>query len=102
MRRTLIAAALAISMAVMAVPPFASTPAKQPQVLTPSPVAQTRLVSQSLADEIFLPAPDVAPAPVFAVIRGVCSVTCAECYGPYDCPPDPDTGLRQSCTHACY
>jgi hypothetical protein len=105
MRKTLMAATLVIAMSLTAGATFAATPTEQPQVTTPnaSSVTQPRLVSQYLADEIFLPASGVAQASVFAAFGpypGVCSVTCEECYG--SCPPDPDTGLRQSCTYACY
>jgi hypothetical protein len=96
MRKTLMTAALAISMALMAVSTFAAIPAEQQRLFTPAYVA-TPLVPQYLADEIFLPAPGVAPAPVFAIFRGVCSISCEECYG--SCPTF--AGRRQSCTFAC-
>jgi len=96
MRKTLMAAALAIPMAFMAVSTFAAIPAEQPQSFTPAHVA-TDQVSQYLADEIFLPAPGAASAPVFAITRGVCNITCEECYG--SCPPVGN--LRQTCTWAC-
>ena len=98
MRKTLMAAALAIPMALLAVSTFAATPARQPRLFTPN--VATRQASQYLADEIFLPASGVTPAPVFATVYyGVCSITCEECYG--WCPPEPDTGFRQVCTFAC-
>ena len=102
MCKTLMAAALAIPMALMAASTFAATPARQPQLFTPALAAQNRQVPQYLADEIFLPAPGVAPASSFGpnIYYGVCSMTCEECYG--SCPPDPDTGFRQSCVTACY
>ena len=93
MHKTLLAAALAIPMALLAVSTFAATPAKQPQSFTPAHVA-TDLVPQYLADEIFLPA---SPTPVFAITQGVCNITCEECYG--SCPPVGN--LRQTCTWAC-
>ncbi|HEV7786709.1 MAG TPA: hypothetical protein VGQ28_15290 [Thermoanaerobaculia bacterium] len=101
MRKTLMATTLALAMALTAVSGFAATPAAQPQIATPnlSPVVQPRLVSEYLADTIFLAAPGVAPAPVSAVFRGVCNISCQECYG--SCPRDPDSGLRQTCTFAC-
>ncbi|HEX3557185.1 MAG TPA: hypothetical protein VIA62_28500 [Thermoanaerobaculia bacterium] len=98
MRKTLMTAALAIPMALLAVSAFAATPTEQPQSFTPAYVA-TGQVSQYLADEIFLPA---SPAPVFAVIYGVCSSTCDECYSSNDCPRLEGSGLRQTCTYACY
>ena len=103
MRKTLMAAALAIPMALLTVSTLAATPAEQPQAPTPIHAAQTRLVSQYLTDEIFLPTPELAPAPAFSafgvITYGVCSVTCEECYGPYDCPSF--AGIRQYCTYAC-
>ena len=65
MRKTLMAAALAIPMALMAVSTFAAPPAKQAKLFTPTHVA-THLMAQYLADEIFLPATGVAPASSFA------------------------------------
>jgi hypothetical protein len=102
MRKTLLAAALAIPMALLAVSTFAATPAETPHFFTPAYGNQTRLVAQDLAAEIFLPVPGVAPAPGFAAFvtyPGVCSVTCEECYGPGDCPSYP--GMRQYCAGAC-
>jgi hypothetical protein len=101
MRKTLRAVALAIPTALMAVSTIAAIPAGRLQVPAHPWAAQACSLSQELADEIFLPAPEVAPPPFIAAFYGVCSVTCAECYGPRDCPPDPDTGAHQYCTYAC-
>ncbi|HEX4964365.1 MAG TPA: hypothetical protein VF173_26345 [Thermoanaerobaculia bacterium] len=100
MRKILMAVALAIPMALMAASAFAA-PAEQPQVPTPAQANQTRLVSQNLADEIFLPAPDVAPPAVPAAFWGVCNLTCLRCFSASGCPVDPDTGRHQSCVFAC-
>jgi len=102
MHKTLLAAALAIPMALLAVSTLAATPAEKPHFFTPAQGTQTRLSAQELAAEIFLPAPGAAPAPAFAAVvtyPGVCSVTCEECYGPNDCPSYP--GMRQYCAGAC-
>ncbi|MEA2604882.1 MAG: hypothetical protein QOF89_5874 [Acidobacteriota bacterium] len=96
MRKTLMTATLAISMALMAVSTFAAIPAEPQRLFTPAYVAPP-LVPQVLADEIFLPAPGVEPAPVFTIFRGVCNISCEECYG--SCPTF--AGLRQTCTFAC-
>jgi len=102
MRKTLLAAALAIPMALLAVSTFAATLPGTPRLFTPAHGTQARLVAQDLAAEIFLPAPGAAPTPALAALTvypGVCSVTCQECYGPGDCPPDG--GIRQYCASAC-
>jgi hypothetical protein len=101
MSKTLLAAALAIPMALLAVSTFAATPAETPHFFTPAHGTQTRLVAQDLAAEIFLPAPGAAPAPGFAAFAnyGVCSSTCDECYSSGDCPLF--NGFRQRCVSAC-
>jgi hypothetical protein len=98
MRKTFMAATLALAMALTAVAGFAATPKSQAATPNLSPAVQPLQISETLAKEIFLPSPG-EPAPALAVFRGVCSISCQECYG--SCPRDPDTGLRQTCTFAC-
>jgi hypothetical protein len=88
-------------MVLVAASAFAAAPVKRPQVHLHAWSAQTCLMSQDLAEEIFLPVPADAATPFEVMFYGVCSVTCEDCYGPGSCPPDPDTGLRQYCAYAC-
>ena len=86
----------ALALGLLAASAFAAAPAMQIQPVG----ANTPLVTKTVVDEIFAPAPGVQPASSVAfVIRGVCSVTCQPCFG--TCPRDPDTGLHQSCVSAC-
>ncbi len=89
---------LAMLFAITTLPAYAASPSPQPAA-TPAqqPVAAAILLESILA-------PGGVPAPVDLSLTnpyiGYCSATCAQCFSsaPTPCPPDPDTGLRQSCT----
>ncbi|HEX4499309.1 MAG TPA: hypothetical protein VIE43_26790 [Thermoanaerobaculia bacterium] len=78
-----------------AVSAFAAPTASQPS----APPAARPATSANLLDAILgtgSPAPTNLSLGV--AYTGYCSQTCSRCYSLDGCPPDPDTGFRQTCT----
>lgn len=104
MQGKLMAAILAIDLAIFLTPAFAAAPEDQTPIFASSMSAMSASNATSAPEASGLPAELRLSSPFDYPYYGFCSQTCQDCeaYGSglfnNSCPPDPLTGLRQSCT----